>query len=454
LSGSVALQGAATLRLTASAGLSGSVALQGAATLRLTASGVFGQTELQGAVAVRLTASGVFGQTELQGAVAVRLTASAGLSVTTELQGGVLLRLTADAALVSAVALQGAAALRLKVSAALGETLFAPSGLRLQVLNQQLIVSVYADPTGLQMTWALDDGLPIPATWELLNNQQPLILAITGFLLLDDGVTHQITIEIWREKNGFPSLRQNRVLNLKPTYYKALQPPKTAGALLIRGWTAQTQDLTRITWDWGNEPVGMVELWAYIRPTGTNNPRMNKNIYLGVASADASSWLAEGIGAKMFTKTGEAQRVYFGVARYHQGNKSTEAITNSILINPTVQGLPDPPPPTPDEIAGTAMNWTQSALVIAVAQQMGLSAALVENVLQTALDRIKFIVSKGGRVELDHFGKFEAFWMDAFDRHNAITGDATPIAAQRNARFTLSPSFRLGTKRGTVLTDV
>ena len=327
--------------------------------------------------------------------------------------------------------------------------------LRAQRLNDQLIASVYAHPAVLRLAWALDDAplQDIPNVVLNSNAGQPLILDIPGFQAPVDPVLHRCTIQAWQAAGERTSPRANVVVDLKPTKSTALKPPKTVTATQVRDWTPYYRDLTRIEWDWGDETPGMVEVFAYIRPVGSRNrsKRELKNISLGVVDANTRQFMAESIGIKI-NRSG-ATRVYFGVARYLNGERSPELISNEVYISASVNEDVTTPVYNPDLESGTVKTWTQTQLVNVISQQSGITTTTVQQILNAALLKIKDVVAKGGSVAIEDVGTFYVLWSDPIVRVDRVTGKTTTTPAQRNARFVPSPGFKLGTQRGSVLND-
>lgn len=329
--------------------------------------------------------------------------------------------------------------------------------LRGQRLNDKLIASVaYAHPSFMRMAWALDDAplTDIPITLLNPNAGQPLILDIPGFQAPPDAVLHRATIQAWQALGDRISSRASSVVDLKPTKSTALKPPKTVTAIRIRDWTPNYRDLTRIEWGWGDDEPGMVEVFAYIRPVGSTNRsgRAFKNLSLGVVDANTRQFMAESIGIKI--NWYGPSRVYFGVARYLNGERSPELISNSINITANVnEQTATPPVYNPDLDAGTVLTWNQTQLINSISQQLAIDPTTVQQILGAALLKIKDLVAKGGSVAVESIGKWEAFWSDPIMRVDRVTGKTTITPAQRNSRFVVSPGFKVGTQRGIVLND-
>lgn len=327
--------------------------------------------------------------------------------------------------------------------------------LRGQRLNEQLIASVYGHPAVIRLAWALDDA-PLQDLPNVVLNPsagQPLILDIPGFQAPQDGVLHRVTIQAWQAVGERTSSRANVVVDLKPTKATALKPPKTVTATQVRDWTPYYRDLTRIEWDWGDEEPGLVEVFAYIRPVGSQNrsKRELKNISLGVVDANTRQFMAESIGIKI--NWSGATRVYFGVARYLNGERSPELISNEVYISASVNEDVTTPVYNPDLESGTVKTWTQAQLVNVISQQSGITTTTIQQILNAALLKIKDVVAKGGSVAIEDVGTFDVLWSDPIVRVDRVTGKTTTTPAQRNARFVPSPGFKLGTQRGSVLND-
>lgn len=119
-------------------------------------------------------------------------------------------------------------------------------------------------------------------------------------------------------------------------------------------------------------------------------------------------------------------------------------------------------PPTPDEVAGTAVEVNYATLkanVFAdVLSAMGTLPAEGQSIVNAAIDKavmkIKDVVRLGGSVELQDFGTFAAKWSNERMGRNPSSNTAIVIPAARGTSFTASIGFKTGTKNGTIMTDL
>ena len=433
--------------------------------------GVFARATLSAATSVRriggtasigLSASGVVNKRKrLQATAGLVLGAVATLSATAHfipLSANATLNIGLQAVLRGAVA---ARSVPLSVQAQLSLTLRngnaqAPR-LRGQRINGKLTASVYAHKQYLRLSWAMDDAAQQDVVIQLLSldGDQPLICDLAGFVEPNDGVLHRCIIQAWSSADGRQSPRASVVVDIPSNTAYQLSPPKRAVATQVRDWTAEYRDMTRIAWDWGDDDAGLVAINAYIRPEYALNKtkRELKNVFLGVIdSRDTSSYLVESIGPKI--NWNGPTRVYFGVARYLNGVRSAELISNPIYISANVNESTSTEEYNPDVVDGTVENLSQNDLAHWLSVQMSIDFVSIDGIIIDAFKRIKDVVAKGGSVTIDDFGKFEAYWSKPLVRVDRVTGTSTTTTAQRNARFVPSKALILGTQRGMLLSNV
>ena len=119
-------------------------------------------------------------------------------------------------------------------------------------------------------------------------------------------------------------------------------------------------------------------------------------------------------------------------------------------------------PPTPDEVAGTAVDVNYATLqanVFAnVLTALGSLPAEGQSIVNSTLDalvlKIKDVIAKGGSVDLQDFGVITAKWTKERLARNVHTGEPIIVPAYRSLGFTPSIGFKTGTRNGTILTDV
>lgn len=362
-------------------------------------------------------------QAELRTGIELSARATVFLAVQAELRTGIELSARATVA--------GRATLHLGIALGGSPPTF---GLRVQRLGDQLLAMVTAHPAVVRLAWAWN-GAPLTAVvGELLNPNQgmPLILKIPGFVSPNDPITNVITVQAWQEANGRTSARATATIEIKPTASGFLKPPKSATAIQIRNWTINARDLTRIEWDWGDDEPAMVEVSAYVRPVTVTNTRQIKTIRLAVMDSTTRFLLAESIGIKIFKLNRNSEPVYFGVARYLNGQSGPELFTSPILINCGVEEAQAPP---------VQNNTPQTVIEQNISQATGMSQSQINEILQTALNRIKWVIARGGLVDLEQFGQFSAVWSTPITRIDPITGKVTQTPSHRTARFSFNSAF-------------
>ena len=140
------------------------------------------------------------------------------------------------------------------------------------------------------------------------------------------------------------------------------------------------------------------------------------------------------------------------------GNSTATSAAAPLNITSKVKAVA---PPTPDEIAGTAVEVNYATLkanVFAdVLSALGSLPAEGQSIVNSAIDqsvlKIKDVVSKGGSVELQDFGVIEAKWTKERLARNPATGAPVVVPAYRSLGFSPSIGFKTGTRNGTILTD-
>jgi nucleoid DNA-binding protein len=143
--------------------------------------------------------------------------------------------------------------------------------------------------------------------------------------------------------------------------------------------------------------------------------------------------MAESIGIKIIKANKNAEPVYFGVARHLNGQSGPELFTPPISINCGIKEAPTAP---------TALYSTpQLAIEASINNATGISPSTIHEVLRTALTRIKWVIARGGLVDLDQFGQFKAVWSSPITRIDPITGKVTQTPSQRTVRFTFKSDF-------------
>ena len=332
-----------------------------------------------------------------------------------------------------------------------------PQGLWAKLDGDRVLVVIRERPDRLRLTAKLDgDAAYEPVlTWENPDAGLPAILSFAAPDLGTAAVSRILTLTaraIAGDVEGPPAA----VWKTLQAAAQPLPPPAMISAALMRQFSPYWRDLTRITWHWGGKIPTQVQIKAYIRPRGVSGwqaSRRNKNLLLGIASAEETQFFVEGLGMKILTDSVNPEPVYFGLAGYRHGETGPELITEPIEISAKVDQLDQEKPPSPDELAGTAVHWDQAALFNAIASATGSSSVTIQSVMNTALVKIKQVISQGGSVDLDNVGVFSAYWTAVNYRTNRITQAVTVLPAERQPRFKVSPGFRVGVERGLVLTD-
>ena len=141
------------------------------------------------------------------------------------------------------------------------------------------------------------------------------------------------------------------------------------------------------------------------------------------------------------------------------GNSTATSAAAPLNITSKVKALA---PPTPDEIAGTAVEVNYATLkanVFAdVLSALGSLPSEGQSIVNSTIDRmvlkIKDVVRLGGSVDLQDFGVISAKWTNERLARNPSTGAPIVVPAYRSLGFTPSIGFKTGAKNGTILTDL
>ena len=234
----------------------------------------------------------------------------------------------------------------------------------------------------------------------------------------------------------------------------APNPPATFSVTLLRDRVDTIPDVVKAEWtkDLVSPGTG-VEIFA--------TDYLGKKHSLYTSNGPETEARIENVSRFIVQETGPAvARPYvFSIVATNISAKSSDKTAASLNITSKVKPVT---PPTPDEVAGTAVSVNYASLkanVFAnVLTALGTLPAEGQDIVYAALDqmilKIKDVVSKGGDVTLDDFGVVAAKWTNERLARNPATGEPVVVPPYRNCGFTPSIGFKTGTRNGTILTDL
>lgn len=300
------------------------------------------------------------------------------------------------------------------------------------ITHQDLLVWWSGDPRQSHLSLQLDDEPEFSPAWSWENPgvTERAVVRIDGHFIPDDGVTHRLTVRLRELKDGVPWSAPTVIpimggVRRLPT----AEQPAWCGATLIRQAGPDADALIEVQW----RHHGAVKLVAQTAHSGT--------LVLGYADADESRFMVEGLGAKLKTPS---EPVMIGVCAIDGGQFGPPLwAARPIALNRHL--APQILEYNRDRLTKVALTHyaLNTYLVGTLKADPSTNVANVTFIGETTLTRlllkIKDIVRKGGRVELDDFGRFEARW--------------NPDRTARHVGFTPSPGLVEGVRLGRTLTD-
>lgn len=85
---------------------------------------------------------------------------------------------------------------------------------------------------------------------------------------------------------------------------------------------------------------------------------------------------------------------------------------------------------------------TKNELVVAIADDLGVSRTVAARVVSSLLEKIQLAVAAGDSVKLSGFGTFDALQICGRRGRNPKTGECIDIPASLRPRFTAGDPFR------------
>ena len=269
-----------------------------------------------------------------------------------------------------------------------------------------------------------------------------------------DGLGHSVNFRLRYNVNGDTGTWVV-VNNAFITYQMAApNPPTSLTAQLLRDRTDTIPDVVKL--DWTKDAVSPgtgVEIFV--------TDYLNKKHSVYASNGPELTCRIENVSKFIVQDTGPAvARPYtFSIVASNISANST-ATHAAAPLNITSKVKPVDPP-TPDEIAGTAVEVNYATLkanvfadVLTALGSLPIEGqSIVNSALDSAVLKIKDVVAKGGSVDLQDFGIIEAKWTKERLARNPATGAPVVVPAYRSLGFTPSIGFKTGTRNGTILTD-
>ncbi|MGB4336844.1 MAG: HU family DNA-binding protein [Chromatiaceae bacterium] len=269
-----------------------------------------------------------------------------------------------------------------------------------------------------------------------------------------DGMGHSVALRMRYNVAGDPGTWVNLPSEFFQYDMEAPKPCVSLTSALLRDRNDVISDLVEL--HWVKDPVSPgtgVEIFV------TDFVGKKHSVY--TSDGSALSCRLENISRFVVQDEGPAMaRPYrFHIVATNLSAKSSETYAEPLNITSKVKPVI---PPTPDEIAGTARDVVYAELKAEVFADVltALGAlptegqAIVASAVDNMLLKIKDVVAKGGSVALADFGLFEAKWTKERLGRNPSTGEPVITPAYRSLGFTAGPGFKLGTKNGTIMTDL
>lgn len=305
-----------------------------------------------------------------------------------------------------------------------------------------------ADPRGF---------VPVPVTNATTYAESSVGLSLVQTedqIVPRDGLGHTVNFRLRYNVGGDPSEWTTVTNQLIKYDMDPPLPPQRLTATLLRDRNDVIPDVVQLDWELDPERPGTgVQIFC--------TTYLGKKHALYTSDSPATSVRLENISRFVVQDQGPpvARPYRFHIVATNVSGKSSETYAAPALeITSRVKATP---PPTPDEIAGTARDVAYAVLkaeVFAdVLSAIGALPAEGQAVVNAAIDhvvlKIKDVLAKGGSVELDDFGLFAAKWTKERLGRNPATGEPVITPAYRSLSFTPSIGFKTGTRNGTLMTD-
>lgn len=303
---------------------------------------------------------------------------------------------------------------------------------KVQTNYEILAIGASLQDAQLKVSAAVDGVNYTPATLTALS---PTMAKINGVVIPRDALSHVINIKWWTHDSGVNE--DSTPLLMAPLLGTFdLAPPVTPTAVtatLLRDGSGEIPDQIRMEWT-SSDPVDIYLIDS-----------LNVKRKIDTALAHETSLIVEN-SRRFGTQNGVAQSYKFGVSAFNRSGNSEICYAEPVMIT---AGQAATVPQTPDQVAGTAVTYSQPQLVTALATELtGIDATVIASVLNGLVHRVKHVLAAGGTVSLNDFGQLTAEW--TVDKINT-KGILVPGA--RSGAFIPSVGFSKGVKLGQVLSD-
>jgi hypothetical protein len=303
---------------------------------------------------------------------------------------------------------------------------------KVQTNYEILAIGASLQDAQLKVSAAVDGVNYTPATLTALS---PTMAKINGVVIPRDALSHVINIKWWTHDSGVNE--DSTPLLMAPLLGTFdLAPPVTPTAVtatLLRDGSGEIPDQIRMEWT-SSDPVDIYLIDS-----------LNVKRKIDTALAHETSLIVEN-SRRFGTQNGVAQSYKFGVSAFNRSGNSEICYAEPVMIT---AGQAATVPQTPDQVAGTAVTYSQPQLVTALAEELtGIDATVIASVLNGLVHRVKHVLAAGGTVSLNDFGQLTAEW--TVDKINT-KGILVPGA--RSGAFIPSVGFSKGVKLGQVLSD-
>ena len=268
-----------------------------------------------------------------------------------------------------------------------------------------------------------------------------------------DGLGHSVNFRLRYNVNGDTGAWV-AVNNAFITYQMAApNPPTSLTVQLLRDRNDVIPDVVKL--DWMKDAVSPgtgVEIFV------TDYLQKKHSVY--VSNGPELTCRLENVSRFIVQDTGPAVARPYIFSIVASNVSAGSAATSAASLNITSKVKPVAPP-TPDEVAGTAVDINYATLkanVFAdVLTALGTLPVEGQSIVNSALDsavlKIKNVVRLGGSVDLQDFGIISAKWTNERMARNPATGAPVVVPAYRSLGFSPSIGFKTGTRNGTILTD-
>ena len=270
-----------------------------------------------------------------------------------------------------------------------------------------------------------------------------------------DGLGHAVNFRLRYNVNGDAGAWV--VVNNAFITYQMQAPasPTSLTVQLLRDRTDTIPDVVKVDWvKNASSPGTGIEIFA------TDHLGKKHSVY--VSNGPETTCRIENVSRFIVQDLGPAVARPYTFSIVANNISASSSPTNAAAPLNITSKVKPVDPPTPDEVAGTAVDVNYATLkanVFAnVLTALGSLPAEGQSIVNSTIDamvfKIKDVVRLGGSVELQDFGIMEAKWTNERMARNPATGAPVVVPAYRSLGFTPSLGFKTGTRNGTIMTDL